>query len=82
MKFDEYIKTECRGVMGKRYWDKWTEINYFPKEVIKLPPSIYPNLAACNSWNTDNCQGRVLMTSRFALFEFEEDSVLFTLRWF
>lgn len=79
MKFKEYVETQCKTI-GKNYWNSWTNSVHPINTAIKLPMKNY-NLVQLKNWCNDYCQGRVVVLSTWILFEFEDDSILFALRW-
>ena len=79
MKFADYLEKECNGVGGE-FWNTWTnhakiELQIAIKHGYQYPKEKY-------EWTKKYCTGKVYFAGSWIFFELEEDSVLFTLKWF
>ncbi len=78
MKFEEYVKDHCGGI-GAEFWSTWTN-TYGAKLRIAIK-SDYTGQKHRYSWAKEYCKGVVLFSGSWILFEYEEDSVLYAIKW-
>ena len=76
MKFEEYLEKHC-GNVGDDFWKNWIGQNG-----TKLQIALKINYTGQRyDWANEYCNGTVLFSGSWVLFEFEDDSVLFAMRW-
>ena len=83
MKFKEYLENHC-GSVGVEFWKAWQGSGLNGREDITLTIAIkadYTGQIERYSWTKKYCEGRVLFSGSWILFEYEEDSVLYAMKW-
>lgn len=78
MKFEDYLYKECNDV-GEEFWSTW-----IAQAGTKLQVAIkhgYLYLNKKHEWSKEYCTGKVYFAGSWIFFEFEEDSILFTIKW-
>ena len=85
MKFEEYLEKHCGG-LGSEYWDILesgeTAKGRVRKHDFEIALKIkYAGQREQFAWAKEYCEGMVVFAGSWVMFEYEADSILYTLKW-